>query len=332
MHMGFEFAEKEFLLPAGGVESDQDEGRMFHRIQQRGPEADGVRFGFAFKVQGGVDFPQDQAAGFFPGGGIGDRDGDQPGAVGEPPLPPHFEVFLYPDKEVAAVSLEDRTQFPQQPWGAVKAVGQQQGVTGNGGDEIAGEGEFAVVLPAQGNGEGTVGAQFHQHGAQQVGKGAGGATFAGTGFAGPVVDGIGVAQVEAHAVDGGQPQALVEAIRMQGRVGKGPEHVRQQAGQQFPAEGGFAQAQGRIGYGDAREHEDMMGEGACPCQGMIHQGHQPVEVIELGAAGPAGSHQGKDAGDGSRRDQPGEGLPEIIKKYRGRGRKGAHIPLKDSSF
>ena len=55
---------------------------------------------------------------------------------------------------------------------------------------------------------------------------------------------------------------MVEGTGMQSRVGEGPEHVRQQVGQQFPAEGGFAEAQGRIGEGDAREHEDMMGEGS----------------------------------------------------------------------
>ncbi len=97
-----------------------------------------------------------QTAGFFPGGGIGDRHADQPGAVAGPPLPPHFEVVLYPGKEVAAVLLEGRAQFPKQPWGAVEAVRQHQGVTGDGGDEIAGEGEFAVVLPAQGDGEGVL--------------------------------------------------------------------------------------------------------------------------------------------------------------------------------
>ena len=71
-----------------------------------------------------------------------------------------------------------------------------------------------------------MGAQFHQDGAQQVGIGAGGAAFAGAGFAGVGVDGSSVAQIEAYAVDGGQPQALVEA-RMQGRVGQRLEHVWQ---------------------------------------------------------------------------------------------------------
>ena len=332
MHMGFEFPEKEFLLPPGGVEGDEDGGRMLCRIQQRGPETDGARRGFAFDVDGGQDFPQDQTSGFFPGGGIGDRHADQPGAVAEPPLPPHFEVVLYPDKEVAAVLLEGRPQFPKQPWGAVEAVRQQQGVTGDGGDEIAGEGEFAVVLPAQGDGEGAVGAQFHQDGAQQVGIGAGGAAFAGAGFAGVGVDGSSVAQIEAHAVDGGQPQALVEALRMQGRVGQRLEHVWQQAGQQFPAEGGFAQAQGRIREGNTGEHKDMVGEGSRPCQCVVNQSHEPVKMIELGPAGPARPQQRKDPGDGAWRHQPREGNPEITGKNREGGGAGSHTPLKDNSF
>ena len=61
-----------------------------------------------------------------------------------------------------------------------------------------------------------------------------------------------------------------------GRVGEEPEYLRQQGGQQFPPEGGFAQAQGGIGEGNASDHEDMEGAGSRTWQRVVNQRHQPA--------------------------------------------------------
>ena len=47
--LGFESPEEEFILPPGGVESDQPGGRMLRRIPRRGPEAKTAPCGRMFR-------------------------------------------------------------------------------------------------------------------------------------------------------------------------------------------------------------------------------------------------------------------------------------------
>ena len=106
----------------------------------------------------------------------------------------HHETYPPP---ISEGSLDEstlfRAQLPKQPWRAVETVSQQQRGAGDGGDGIGGQGDSPSSCQLRDTARGQWVPSSTSTEAQQLGIGAGGAAFAGAGYAGIDVDGNGVA-------------------------------------------------------------------------------------------------------------------------------------------
>lgn len=142
--------------------------------------------------------------------------------------------------------------------------------------QSTGKCQFAFVAPAESRGQRLVQAQFNQHHAAQVGEGRFAAAAAALHLERLRVDGRGVAQVEARAVEGRQQVALVKCFRMTRFIGQRVKHLGQYFINQFPANGTRALAQGAVGNSDAGDGLHVGGESARAGEFMINPRHDPL--------------------------------------------------------
>ena len=177
---------------------------------------------------------------------------------------------------------------------AVESVAQEQALRGQAGEQLAGQGRFALhqIRGRDGGGQGRVGAQLHEHRATQFGEGRLEAPGGRLGHR--AEDARGVGTRELRAVDAHESKPRVERLGLARGISQRDQRLGEDGLEDFPGHGQAALAGRRIADLLAGEFLEVSRQRAPRLADVVDQAPEQFGGREPGWAPQAGTVQGHD--------------------------------------